>query len=498
MQASVAQIEEHFDTARLVAGKTTSRQHKSAFGQYLTPSRIARFMASLFTQDSFEVCRLLDPGAGLGSLTGAFLERWQNGELPFMRVEATAFEIDERLRNDLCGTMTSYRDIGNFNCRVVGGDFIEKAVLSIQGYSAENFRFTHAILNPPYKKIGSDSLHRKLLRKAGIETVNLYSGFLGLTIRMMETHGQIVAIVPRSFCNGPYYRSFRDLLLDNTAIRHIHLFDSRSHAFKDDAVLQENVILLIEKNGKQADVTISTSKDGTFSDISYHRAPFDTIVHPGNTERFIHVPTSPGSSEIELSASISCSLDDIGVQVSTGPIVDFRVRDHLRAMPEQGSVPLLYPGHFVGQRLVWPQTNFKKPNSLMLHTQTEKAIYPSGFYTVVRRFSSKEESRRIVANTISPTDFNFSALGFENHLNVFHDHKTGLHHDLARGLCVFLNSTAVDTHFRRFNGHTQVNATDLRTMKYPSRSLLMQLGQWLKSHDTVTQTAIDRELRKIA
>jgi adenine-specific DNA-methyltransferase len=35
-------------------------------------------------------------------------------------------------------------------------------------------------------------------------------------------------------------------------------------------------------------------------------------------------------------------------------------------------------------------------------------------------------------------------LGFENHLNLFHENKHGLPELLARGLAVFLNTTAVD------------------------------------------------------
>jgi adenine-specific DNA-methyltransferase len=65
---------------------------------------------------------------------------------------------------------------------------------------------------------------------------------------------------------------------------------------------------------------------------------------------------------------------------------------------------------------------------------------------------------------------------FENHLNVFHEHKHGLPEALAHGLAAFLNTTAVDENFRRFNGHTQVNATDLKSMKYPSREQLITLG----------------------
>jgi adenine-specific DNA-methyltransferase len=494
----MSQTHEHLDTSRLIFGKSTHREHKSALGQFLTPYPIARFMASLFTQRNCGSCRLVDPGAGLGALTGAFIERWKGGDLSFENVAVTAFEIDDRLRKRLSDTIEEYWSSEDLTFRLIGGDFIEEAALSLLGYGSERFRFTHAILNPPYKKIVSDSKHRHFLRKAGIETVNLYSGFLGLVIRLMEAHGEIVAIIPRSFCNGPYYKPFRDLLLEETAIRHIHLFASRNSAFKDDAVLQENVILLLEKNGQQADVTISSSTDDTFADIDFYQAPFSGIVQSGDTERFIHIPISPGQSEIELSSAISHSLSDIGIQVSTGPIVDFRMKQHLRALPEPGSVPLIYPGHFVQQRAVWPRIDHKKPNALMIHSQTERWLYPSGFYTVVRRFSAKEENRRIVAHTVSPKDFSFSPLGFENHLNVFHEGKRGIDEDLSRGLAVFLNSTAVDMHFRRFNGHTQVNATDLRTMKYPSRDWLMQIGRWSKAHETPTQDEIDREIRKIA
>ena len=41
---------------------------------------------------------------------------------------------------------------------------------------------------------------------------------------------------------------------------------------------------------------------------------------------------------------------------------------------------------------------------------------------------------------------------------------------------------AVDEQFRRFSGHTQVNATDLRLMKYPSRDILTRLGIWARNH----------------
>jgi adenine-specific DNA-methyltransferase len=79
-------------------------------------------------------------------------------------------------------------------------------------------------------------------------------------------------------------------------------------------------------------------------------------------------------------------------------------------------------------------------------------------------------------------------------LNLFHENKRGLPEVLARGLSVFLNSTAVDENFRSFNGHTQVNATDLKLMKYPSRKTLIELGEWAMQQGTLTQERLDAKL----
>lgn len=379
--------------------------------------------------------------------------------------------------------------------RIIAGDYIELATADDLFTAKQPSGYTHAILNPPYKKINSNSSHRLALRRVGIETVNLYSAFVALAVAQAAPGGQIVAIIPRSFCNGPYYRPFRDFILERAAIRHMHLFASRSKAFKDDEVLQENIIVRLERGGKQGEVTVSTSTDDTFADLVTHAHSFDRIVFSDDPECFIHVPTSPEKNAIELSPAIRCTLSDLGVKVSTGPVVDFRLKEHLREMPKKDTVPLLYPGHFSSTGTTWPIEGMKKPNAIERNAYTEKWLYPSGFYCVVRRFSSKEEKRRIVASVVEPSVFgDMPMLGFENHLNLFHENRHGLPEALARGLAVFLNTTAVDENFRRFNGHTQVNATDLKLMKYPSRKNLIELGEWVMQQAAPTQDQIDAKL----
>lgn len=487
------------EQARLRLSKDTDAKKKSQFGQFLTPAGTAAFMAGLFPPAD-GICRLLDAGAGIGSLAAAFLERWRSGGLRFRRVELDAFEIDGSLHAELAQTLSKYRN-ETFSAKVHGEDFIHAAVdaLSAGLFAKPLPRYSHAILNPPYKKISSNSAHRLALRRVGIETVNLYSAFVGLTLAQAASGAQIVAIIPRSFCNGPYYRPFRDFILEHSAIQHMHLFESRSKTFKDDAVLQENIIIRLERGGRQGPVTVSTSTDDTFSDLVSHEHPFERIVFPDDLQRFIHVPTSPDKSAIELAPAIRYTLADLGIKVSTGPVVDFRLKEHLCDIPAPGTVPLLYPGHFASGVITWPIEGMKKPNAIARNAATEKWLYPNGFYCVVRRFSSKEETRRIVASVVEPGAFGDAAmLGFENHLNVFHDSRRGLLQALAHGLAVFLNTTAVDEAFRRFNGHTQVNATDLTLMKYPSRHVLTQLGEWAMQQGGLTQTMIDEKFGAVA
>lgn len=486
---------------RLQVSRNTEAKRKSQFGQFLTPERIAGFMVDLFPAASGSG-RLLDAGAGIGSLSAAFVKRWRAGGFNFQHLELDAYEIDHLLHTPLSQTLKGFDHDGDFVTNILGGDFIQTAVdsLSESLFSEPLKRYTHAILNPPYKKIRSSSTHRLALRQVGIETVNLYTAFVALAVALAAPGGQIVAIIPRSFCNGPYYKPFREYILERTAIRRIHLFESRRQAFKDDEVLQENIIVLLERDGQQGPVSVSTSTDDTFVDLAIYDYPFERVVARSDPERFIHVPTSPDMNPVELSSAIRFTLHDLGIKVSTGPVVDYRLREHLRDMPEPDTVPLLYPAHCDKTgRVTWPIKGMKKPNAIVRSVETEKWLYPVGHYCVVRRFTSKEERRRIVASVVGPEAVGgASDLGFENHLNLFHEGKRGLPEPLAHGLAVFLNTTAVDEIFRRFNGHTQVNATDLRLMKYPSRDSLVKLGNWaMQQQGEITNAMKDAQLRAI-
>ena len=110
----------------------------------------------------------------MGALTSAFLDRWASADgFKFSSVNANVYEIDPRLRDHLEHVLSTYRDQhdGKMCFTVFDQDFIDQAVTN--GLLGIGDRFTHAILNPPYKKINSGSDHRLIARRLGIEAVNL-------------------------------------------------------------------------------------------------------------------------------------------------------------------------------------------------------------------------------------------------------------------------------------------------------------------------------------
>lgn len=466
-----------------LATKSDTRKRQGELGQFLTPAPVADFMASIFGPLP-EVVRLLDAGAGAGALTKAFVEKVCARAEGSRAIEATLFEVDTSILGMLTTTMERCRRQCEakgirFSYDIHSSDFIRtiSAQLSETLWGGTPPAFNAAIVNPPYRKIHSNSAERKALRSVGIETSNLYTGFIALIQRLLAPGGQLVAITPRSFCNGPYFRPFREEFLSQMELRRLHLFESRKAAFRHDGVLQENIIFHAVKGNNQAsEIMISSSSGREGDEVRETTVPFSQVVFPNDPEKFIHIPGSANATPRETLPGMHASLDSLGLSISTGPVVDFRLKSALRKLPEPGAVPLLYPCHFNQGKIHWPKPEARKCNAILDNDATRQWLVPSGIYLLTKRFTSKEERRRLVACLFDPEVIPGQWIGFENHLNYFHAKGKGIERRLALGLFAFLNSTLVDQYFRSFSGHTQVNATDLRNLAYPELRILRAIG----------------------
>ncbi len=473
------------DLLRLDASRKLEECRKAELGQFLTPAPIARLMASMLG-DGREPIHLLDPGAGVGTLFTAAVAEFCRREVRPPAIHVTAYEIDPKLAEYLPDTFRAceaacQRAGIRFTAERVQADFLACAadLLSEDLFAAPaGARFTCALLNPPYRKISSDSEARGLLRQIGIETSNLYTGFMAATVKLLKAGGEMVAITPRSFANGRYFRPFRRLFLQEMALHRLHVFESRQQAFRDDEVLQENVVVHAVKGGRKTVRVLVTSGAGPDDDMPLSRVlDYERVVRSGDPEYFIHItPDDLGDQVAGRMAAFPAELADLGLTVSTGRVVDFRARSFLRREPGTGTAPLIWPTHFVQGYIAWPKEG-RKPNAIVDADRIRDQLVPSEPYVLVRRFSAKEERRRVVAAVYDPARIPGERVGFENHLNYYHHNGGGIDLPLARGLAGFLNSTLVDVYFRQFNGHTQVNATDLRCLRYPKAEQLRALGR---------------------
>jgi adenine-specific DNA-methyltransferase len=300
-----------------------------------------------------------------------------------------------------------------------------------------------------------------------------------LAAKLLAEGGEMVAITPRSFCNGPYFKPFRAQFLSQMSLRRLHLLDSRSTAFRADEVLQENIIVHAVKSAlKPKRVVVSISRGVPDQNAMARYRAYEEIVAPDDPEQFIHLVTDDVQEHARQSVrQLFTSLHSLGLEVSTGRVVDFRARDFLLPESNAASFPLIYPCHFCSGFVKWPLTPSRKPNAIRDAEKAQELLLQSGIYVLVKRFTSKEERRRIVACIYDPQRIPGEKVGFENHLNYFHARGKALPMTLAKGLAAYLNSSVVDSYFRQFNGHTQVNATDLRNLPYPSLKQLEALGK---------------------
>ena len=271
-------------------------QVQGALGQHFTPIRAASMAASMPRLSVHDNLRVLDPGAGSGVLSAALVDRVL-AEQPNLAVHLVAVELDSSLLPSLIDTLEACAAAGEgrVSYEIVSGDYIVESTRL--GREPMLNSFDLVIQNPPYAKLGAASSAREMTRKLGADVPNLYAAFLTLSAAALAPGGQLVAITPRSFCNGPYFGAFRGHFLAEISLDRVHVFQSRSRVFADAGVLQENVIISGTKGGTKDQVILSASDDHE-GECKARSVQYQEVVHPEDPHQFIRVTTNGEDTEI--------------------------------------------------------------------------------------------------------------------------------------------------------------------------------------------------------
>ncbi len=463
------------------AGST--RSHSKAHGQFFTPPSVAAFMASLLGVPPRNF-RVLDPGTGSGILSAAvcdYVVRLKSPRVVHLELYETEPSVLPLLVECLERCKREMRRAGHtLTVELHVEDFILSAAPQAALFSGRpTGLFDAVIMNPPYFKIGKDSPYAKALAGVVHGQPNIYALFMALGADLLKPGGKLVAITPRSYCNGPYFREFRRWFFGCMSLEHVHLFGSRTDTFRHAKVLQESVVTLTRKGSQTKEISITTSAGQQLPARPQHRTlPADHVLDDRAGDMVLRIPEDPRDSDvITLVESWPFRFRDIGLRVSTGPVVAFRARPFLLSKMNGSTVPLLSVHNVRAFETRWPVDKGTKPTAFLVDPESEPLLLSSKNYVLLRRFTAKEEHRRLVASSLLRRDAVKPMVALENHLNYVYHAERELTEDECLGLTALFNSALLDRYFRAISGNTQVNATELRTMPLPALDKIARIGK---------------------
>lgn len=491
----------------LAYANSTTDMHKKDVGQFFTSKQIAHFMANLAIPKSKKIS-ILDPGCGTAILSCSLVETLV-AKCDLKEIDLTLYEIDLKIISEtkkVIDFLSSWLTMKNikFNFTINQSDFVlENSVAFAQEslFGNENSKeYDYIISNPPYFKISKSDKRASLAKVLVYGQPNIYSIFLGLSAKLLKSDGELIFITPRSFAAGNYFKAFRQSFFNDVSISNIHIFESRNKMFKNDNVLQENIILRATKQvNSQIIITVSECDKG-LNNPSELIFKTETLIDLKSQDKILFIPSNKKEVDtIDIFKQWKNSLNDYNIQISTGPVVAFRCVDYLKT---EGTLngdlsPLIWLHNIKEMELSYPLQKGNKPSYILNVENSQKLLIKNKNYVLLRRFSAKDDKSRLVCCPYFSSNFKTEMLGIENHINFIHRPKGDLTENETWGISALFSSSLFDTYFRTFNGNTQVGASELKQIKMPPLADIILIGSKIKEFAKLEKQLIDKVINEI-
>jgi len=385
------------------------------------------------------------------------------------------------------------------NYKIIDKNFILDNQFVWSGMFQNQNKYDVVISNPPYKKIGKNDPESIAMRDIVYGQPNLYFLFMAMSAKLLKEHGEFIFIVPRSFSSGLYFTEFRKWFFSEMKIINLHLFISRDTVFNCDNVLQETIIIKAKKiNYTPENITITESKSaGDFENLAIFTVPYQTCVK-NDANAFLFFPTTDEDIKIlDFINQWECTLSEAGYQMKTGTVVDFRETQWLRKEFAKDTIPLLWAYNFDKNQVEFPVQNGNKPQYLLASEDTARLQMKIANYILIKRFTSKEERKRLQCALLFKDDFSaYDSISTENHLNFITKINGDMTKEEMYGLFVVINSNYMDKYFRILNGSTQVNANEINSIPFPKFSHIIDLGLEALKHNSLDENTCDAILEQ--
>lgn len=463
------------------------KKERKKYGQFFTSVETAQFMASMFViPEKQEIISVLDAGAGSGILSCAMIEMLEKID-EIKEIELTCYETDENVLPLLKGNLSfvQTQSCKKISINIVTDNYITSQYLDFNHMLGGNWnpkKYDLVIGNPPYMKIPKDAPEATAMSSICYGAPNMYFIFASMGLFNLKDDGEMVYIIPRSWTSGAYFKRFREYFLSEGKLLQIHLFGSRNKVFDKEDVLQETIIVKVKKTSVKPNVVTitSTNSNKDFADCKSLIVPYDLVV--SGDELYVYLVTN--EEEVEVLGRLqkwNKTLPELGLRMKTGLTVDFRNRDVLRDEEEEGAIPLFYSQHIKQGEVHFPIQKEKE----YIVTDQKGLMQENKNYLFVKRFTAKEESRRLQCGVYLAKRFpQYQKISTQNKINFIDGLLTEMSECLVYGLYVLFNSTIYDEYYRILNGSTQVNSTEINSMPVPELDIIQEMGRRImKSKD---------------
>jgi adenine-specific DNA-methyltransferase len=488
-----------------------SSDHKKKYGQFLTIPVVAKLMSSYIDDKKKEEISILDPGIGTGILTIAVCLRLMQFK-GCEKINIVGYEVDKEIISTLNKNLEylkKYLMQNNVkvNYEIRNCDFV-KAKAGVLSYEQDMFEskvndelFDIIISNPPYFKINKEEIKARPLKRIVYGQPNIYAVFMAISSYLLKDDGDLIFITPRSYTSGYYFREFRKDFFKKVVPVNFHLFKERNKAFNKDNVLQEHLIIHAKKKTEQLksnNFIVTITQSNGIEDLSMpliKKVELKDVININSENMLVFLPlTDEDECIISKILSWRGSLHKYKMEISTGRVVPFRAKKYLCAQQNGDEmVPLIWMNHIKNNNIKWPLGKFRKEQYFILNNESIKLINRKSNYVLLRRFSAKEEKKRLNAAPLLEKSIEKDYLAFENHVNYIYKLNGKLTDEETMGLSEILNSKILDVYFRTHNGNTEVSATEIRDMPLPKLTTIKNIGK-RKILNNITQEDVDHIL----